>query len=57
MKSLFDELSANASILLISAATLLMKLLMNGSSVSIAKTRKLRLLKAKQLGAGSSVIA
>ena len=51
MKSDFEELRANASILLISAAMLLMKPLMNGSSVSIAKTRNLRLLKAKQLRA------
>jgi hypothetical protein len=39
MKSLFVELSAKVSILLISAAMLLMKLLTNGSSVSGAKTR------------------
>src|SRR5271168_2268916 len=48
MKFDLEELIANVSILLISAAILLMKLLMNESSLSTAKTRKLRLLKAKQ---------
>src|SRR5947207_14926206 len=48
MKFDLEELIANVSILLISAAILLMKLLMNESSLSMAKTRKFRLLKAKQ---------